>query len=92
MQTTRIRRGAFTIPAEIRKKAGLKDGTIISVEYKADNGEIIIKPKPFMDEDDYTILSNKGKKMIDEALEDAKNGNVIGPFSDIKEALKAVLQ
>jgi len=28
--------------------------------------------------------------MIDEALDAEKNGEVIGPFSDIKEALKAL--
>jgi hypothetical protein len=40
--------------------------------------------------ENYVTLSKKGKKMIDEALDVERSGEVIGPFSDIKEALKAL--
>ena len=43
-----------------------------------------------IDYENYVKLSKKGKKMINEALDAEKSGEVIGPFSDIKEALKAL--
>jgi len=43
-----------------------------------------------IDQENYVKLSKKGKKMIDEALDAEKSGEVIDPFSDIKEALKAL--
>ena len=90
METVKMRRGALTIPVEIRRKAGLEDGTFISIEYKPDDGVIILKPEILIDEEDYVILSQKGKEMIEEALEAEKNGDVVGPFSNIEEALKAL--
>ncbi len=46
--------------------------------------------KPKANDEDYAVLSEKGKEMIEEALEAERKGEVIGPFSDIKEALKAL--
>ncbi len=90
LSVAKIRKGALTIPMDIRKKANLEDGTFVSVEYKSADGVIILKPKSLIDQESYVTLSKKGKKMIDEALDAEKNGEVIGPFSDIKEALKAL--
>ena len=42
------------------------------------------------EQEDYVILSKKGKDMIEEALEAERSGDVVGPFSNIKEALKAL--
>lgn len=90
LSDAKIRKGALTIPIDIRKKANLEDGTLVSVEYKSVDGVIILKPKSSIDQKDYVKLSKKGKKMIDEALDAEKSGEVVGPFSDIKEALKAL--
>ena len=90
MSIAKIRRGGLTIPVEIRRKANLEDGTFISIEYKPDDGVIILKPKALIKQEDYVILSKKGKDMIEEALEAERSGDVVGPFSNIKEALKAL--
>ena len=90
MSTAHIRRGTLTIPVEIRKKASLEDGTLISIEYKPDDGVIILKPDVSSTTEDYVTLSRKGKEMIEEALKAEKSGDVIGPFSNIKDALKAL--
>jgi bifunctional DNA-binding transcriptional regulator/antitoxin component of YhaV-PrlF toxin-antitoxin module len=90
LSVAKIRKGALTIPMDIRKKANLEDGTFVSVEYKSSDGVIILKPKSLLDHENYLTLSKKGKKMIDEALDAEKSGEVIGPFSDIKEALRII--
>lgn len=90
MAIAKIRRGVLTIPAEIRKEANLEDGNLIEVEYKSKEGVIILKPKASIARGDYVILSKKGKKMIEEAIEAEKSGDVLGPFSNIKEALKVL--
>jgi len=35
LSVAKIRKGALTIPMDIRKKANLEDGTFVSVEYKS---------------------------------------------------------
>ena len=49
-----------------------------------------LKPEIPSDQAEYVTLSEKGKEMIDDALEAEKKGDIIGPFSNIKEALKAL--
>lgn len=88
MLTVEIREGVLTIPSEILHQANLEDGALVDVEYQPDNGVIILKPKS--NDDDYVVLSEKGKEMIEEALEAERKGEVIGPFSNIKDALKAL--
>ena len=78
----------LTIPAEIRKKVSLEDGTYVFIEYKPSDGVIILRPKIL--QEDYVTLSKKGKKMLKEAIEAERSGDVIGPFSSIEEALKAL--
>jgi len=90
MLVAKIRKGTLTIPAEIRRKANLEDGDLVSVNYDSIDGIIILKPKVIVDQKDYAKLSEKGKMMIEEALDAEKNGDVIGPFSDIKEALNTL--
>jgi len=46
--------------------------------------------KPKANNEDYVVLSEKSKEMIEKALEAERKGEVIGPFSNIKEALKAL--
>jgi hypothetical protein len=49
-----------------------------------------LKPEISINQENYVKLSKKGKIMIEEALETVKNGDIIGPFSDIKTALEAL--
>ena len=90
MSVTKIRKGAITIPAEIRKEAKLEDGTVVVVEYKSADGIIVLRPEASINHENYVKLSKKGKTMIEEALDAEKNGDIVGPFSDIEKALKAL--
>ncbi|MDQ1317685.1 MAG: Antidote-toxin recognition MazE, bacterial antitoxin [Candidatus Poribacteria bacterium] len=90
MSVAKIRKGALTIPAEIRKKANLEDGTVVVVEYKSADGIIVLKPKVSVNRENYVKLSKKGEIMIEEALDAEKNGDIVGPFSDIEKSLKAL--
>ena len=87
MPVAKLRKGALTIPVEIRKKACLEDGILISVEYNPDDGVIILKPT---DGEDSVTLSQKGIKMIEEALNAERRGDVVGPFSNVDAAIKAL--
>ncbi len=90
MPVVKLRRGALTIPIEIRKKAHLEDGALISIEYKPDDDIIVLKPDALINGEDYVVLSRKGKEMIEEALEAEMSGDVVGPFSNIENAVKAL--
>ena len=44
METTATTKGQIVIPAEIRRKLGIKEGTRIRVELDEKAGQIILKP------------------------------------------------
>jgi AbrB family looped-hinge helix DNA binding protein len=44
METTATTKGQIVIPAEIRRKLGIKEGTRIRVELNEEAGQIILKP------------------------------------------------
>jgi hypothetical protein len=49
-----------------------------------------LKSEILTNQEDYVTLSKKGKEMIEEALQAEKNGDVVGPFSNIEAALKTL--
>jgi AbrB family looped-hinge helix DNA binding protein len=44
METTATSKGQIVIPASIRRKLGIKDGTRIEIELKEEEREIVLKP------------------------------------------------
>jgi AbrB family looped-hinge helix DNA binding protein len=44
METTATSKGQIVIPASIRQKLGIKDGTRIEIELKEAEREIVLKP------------------------------------------------
>jgi AbrB family looped-hinge helix DNA binding protein len=44
METTATTKGQIVIPAEIRRKLGIKEGTRIRVELDEEAGQIVLKP------------------------------------------------
>ena len=66
----------IVIPAKVRKQAGIKVGDLL--EAKIERGKLTFVPKSVIDRE------------IAEGLEDIKQGRFIGPFSNAKEALKAL--
>ena len=65
-----------TLPASVRKKAGLAVGDILEVSLEGK--KITLTPKSVVDRE------------IALALEDVKKGRVYGPFSSAKEAIRAL--
>ncbi len=66
----------IVIPAKVRKQAGIKVGDLL--EAKVERGKLTFVPKYVIDRE------------IAEGLEDIKQGRFVGPFSNAKEALKAL--
>jgi len=44
METTATSKGQIVIPASIRKRLGIKEGTRIQIELKENEREIVLKP------------------------------------------------
>lgn len=64
------------IPKKIYDQLRLKTGDYLEVN--VENGDLILSPKDFID------------KRLAEGLRDFKAGRTIGPFSNIKDAIKAL--
>jgi len=64
----------ITLPSKIRKALGIKEGDYLEAE--VEDNKIVLVPKVLVDKAEAVTLSKKGEKMIKEALEDAKKGNV----------------
>ena len=65
-----------TIPASLRRKAGLSVGDLL--EAKVQGQKITLTPKKVLDRE------------LAEALEDLKRGRFIGPFRTAKSAIRAL--
>ncbi|HOC53278.1 MAG TPA: AbrB/MazE/SpoVT family DNA-binding domain-containing protein [Caldisericia bacterium] len=61
-----------TIPKAVCKALGIKKGDYLEV--KIERNKIVFTPKVLVDKS--VELSNEGKKMLNEALEDLKKGKV----------------
>ena len=79
IQPTMVKVGTsrqVAIPKKIYDQLSLATGDYLEVKVK--NGDLILSPKDFMD------------KRLAEGLRDLKEGRTIGPFSNIKDAIKAL--
>lgn len=75
-----------TIPAGIRKKYDIEEGDLI--EARETKRGILLKPKLLLDKLPEVELSKKGEKMLQEALDEIKQGKVSGPYDNINDLLK----
>ena len=64
----------ITLPSKIRKALGIKEGDYLEAE--VEDNKIVLIPKILVDKAEAVTLSKKGEKMLKEALEDVKKGNV----------------
>lgn len=69
-----MRRGALTIPAEIREQADWQDGLFFEIVFNKKTKHIYLKPQKKIDEEEFVELSETGEKMLREAMEELKNG------------------
>lgn len=75
----------ITLPYKIRQFLGVKQGDYLEARVK--NNQIILVPKTLLDKMPTVSLSQKGQKVLNKALEDAKKGRV-RKFNNIKDLIE----
>ncbi len=78
----------ITIPSNLRKKFNLIVGDYVEIEKH--NSEIVIKPVKVVHPDQEYFYTKEWQKDETEADKDIANGDVVGPFDNIKDGLKAL--
>jgi AbrB family looped-hinge helix DNA binding protein len=68
------------IPKKLHEELGLAPGDYLDVELK--EGKVVMTPK--------TLVDKKIQKRLEEGLEDIRQGRVLGPFDNSKDAMKAL--
>lgn len=68
------------IPKKLHEELGLAPGDYLDVELK--EGKVVMTPK--------TLVDKKIQKRLEEGLEDIRQGRVLGPFDNSKNAMKAL--
>ena len=71
-----MRRGALTIPAEMRKQAEWGDGHFFEIVFDKKTRRIYILPKPSVSEGEFVELSRNGEAMLRQAMQEVANGKV----------------
>ncbi len=78
----------LTIPQNLRKKFHVAVGDF--VEINDNNGELVIKPVKLIHPDQEYFYTKEWQKDEAEADKDIAEGNIEGPFDNIKDALKVL--
>ena len=78
----------ITIPNSLRKNFNIAVGDYMELEKK--NGEIILKPVKLVHPEQAYFYSKEWQQGETEADKDIANGDVLGPFDNLKESLKAL--
>ena len=68
------------IPKKLHEELGLAPGDYLDVELK--EGKVVMTPK--------TLVDKEIQKRLKEGLEDIRQGRVLGPFGNSKDAMKAL--
>lgn len=75
----------LTLPQKIRKVLGIQKGDYLEAMVK--NNTITLTPKMIVNKMPTVTLSEKGEKMLEEALEDERAGRV-KKFNNIQDLIK----
>ena len=78
----------ITLPNSLRKKYNLAVGDYMKIENLEDG--IMIKPIKVIDPDQAYYFTKEWQDKEAEADKDIAEGNLVGPFDNIKDALKAL--
>ncbi len=89
MSLVKVKRHAqITLPNDIRKKFKIVEGDYLEIEEH--NNELILRPVKVIHTDDAYFHTREWQAGEAEADKDITTGSVIGPFDNIKDALKAL--
>jgi len=78
----------ITIPNSLRKNLNIAEGDYLEV--KRQDSELILKPVKMVPEDEAYFHSKEWQKGEKQADKDRKKGNVLGPFDNLADGLKAL--
>ena len=82
------RHSQITIPNDIRKKLKIVEGDYLEIEEH--NNELVLKPVKMVHADEAYFHTKEWQAGEREADKDIAEGNVIGPFDNVEDALKAL--
>jgi len=89
MELVRIKRHyQITLPAGLRKKLNIDIGDYVEVENK--NGDIVMRPVKLVHPDQEYFYTREWQEGEAQADKDIARGDVVGPFDNIKDGLKAL--
>jgi antitoxin MazE len=89
MELVRIKRHyQITLPAVLRKKLNIDIGDYVEVENK--NGDIVMRPVKVVHPDQEYFYTREWQEGEAQADKDIAKGDVVGPFDNIKDGLKAL--
>jgi len=89
MELVRIKRHyQITLPVGLRKKLNIDIGDYVEVENK--NGDIVMRPVKVVHPDQEYFYTREWQEGEAQADKDIAKGDVIGPFDNIKDGLKAL--
>jgi AbrB family looped-hinge helix DNA binding protein len=83
------KKAQITLPQSVRKKLGIEEGDFLDVHEK--DGEIVLKVKKLVDEDQAWFWTKRWQEGEREADEDIKAGRVF-EFPDAKSAIASLHQ
>ncbi len=78
----------ITIPNKIRKKFNIAEGDYLEIEEH--NNELVLKPVKMVHPDEAYFHTKEWQTGEREADRDIVAGDVVGPFDNIEDALKAL--
>ena len=89
MELVRIKRHyQITLPSGLRKKLNIDIGDYVEVENK--NGDIVMRPVKVVHPDQEYFYTREWQEGEAQADKDIARGDVVGPFDNIKDGLKAL--
>ncbi len=89
MELVRVKRHyQITLPAGLRKKLNIDIGDYMEVENK--NGDIVMRPVKVIHPDQEYFYTKEWQEGEAQADKDIAKGDVVGPFDNIKDSLKAL--
>ena len=89
MSLVKVRKHSqITIPNEIRRKLKIAEGDYLEIEVH--DNELVLKPVKVIHSDEAYFHTKEWQAGEKEADRDIAEGAIIGPFDDIKDALKTL--
>ena len=89
MELVRVKRHyQITLPAGLRKRLNIDIGDYVEVENK--EGDIVMRPVKVVHPDQEYFYTKEWQEGESQADKDISKGDVIGPFDNVKDSLKAL--